>query len=366
MAHKVLIVEDEAIAALSLQESLLQLGYEITGLAASGPEALRSIEHMRPDLVLLDINLQGEADGIAVGRQLMQEHQLPVVFLTAYSDRATIERAREVFPYGYMIKPWQQAELVAVLETALYKHLADKRQQELQQTRNMFYAIIGHDLRSPLAALSVSSRALVKHLDALSREDIREFVEDMHQTVENLYAFTDNLLEWSRVQKGLLESRPEQLHLLPLAREAEQLLHNKAQQKQVQLHLEIEPALQLTADVNMLRSVLLNLLSNAIKFSYPGGEVWLQATSAPQSVAIAVKDAGRGMPQEQLASLFDYKTVMHTPGTQEEKGTGLGLLLCKEFVQAGGGSLSIESREGAGTTVRISLPQGNLAQRRLT
>ncbi|EMR03972.1 hybrid sensor histidine kinase/response regulator [Cesiribacter andamanensis] len=357
MPHSVLIVEDEVIAALSLQETLHQLGYSVCGLASGSEEALQAVRQQQPDLVLMDINLGEQQDGIQLGQTIMQAYGLPVVFLTAYSDRGTIERAKEAFPYGYMIKPWQEAELLATLETALYKHLADKRQFELQQTRNKFYTIIGHDLRSPLAALSVSTRALLKHLDALSPDDLREFISDIHHTVENLYAFTDNLLEWSRLQSGRLEYRPQAVAVQPLAEEVLALLESHARNKGVQVRLQAAARLQVQADRNMLHTILLNLLSNAIKFSYPGSEVWLEVSRQDAArLELQVRDRGRGIPAQQLASLFDFKTAIHTPGTQEEKGTGLGLLLTKEFVEAHGSRLEVSSQEGVGTCIRFFLP----------
>jgi two-component system sensor histidine kinase/response regulator len=356
--YKILIVEDEMIAALALQETLQRAGCRVITIASSAQEALSSLQHQIPDLVLMDINLEGKEDGIIIGKKILHEYELPVVFITAYADRETIKRAREVFPYGYIVKPWQEGELLAVLETAIYKHLADRKTHELQETRNKFFSIIGHDLRSPLAALAVTTRALGRHLDTLSKEQLKEFVEDIQHTVENLYAFTDNMLEWAKIQSGRLEVHTEQVPLLPLIEEVHQLLRGKALQKEVVFTIDVPINLSVLSDKNMLRSVLMNLLSNGIKFSYPGGRIHIEAGSCGEGeVQLYVSDKGVGMSPDHVDALLSFTSAMHTPGTQEEKGTGLGLLLCKEFVEANGGTLTINSKLHEGTIISITLPQ---------
>ena len=354
--HKILIVEDEMISALALQDTLLRSGFEVTELATTGDEALASLEKNLPDLVLMDINLEEKEDGIIVGKKILHDYQLPVVFVTAYADRETISRAREAFPYGYIVKPWQEGELLAVLETALYKYLADKRFQELHETRNKFFSMIGHDLRSPLAALSLTTRTLNKHMDGLTKDEIREFIQDIHHTVENLYALTDNMLEWAKVQSGQLEVVPEAVPLLSVAEGVRVLLQGKAINKEISISFDVAADLKVWADKNMLRSILLNLISNGLKFSYPGGNVQLHAVAKKGMATIEVVDKGVGMTKKQIQELKKFTTAMHTPGTQEEKGTGLGLLLSKEFIEANGGTLSITSKEHKGTRVSFTMP----------
>lgn len=353
---KILIVEDEMISALALQDTLERSGFEVTDVATSGAEAFAALDLHPPDLVLMDINLQEKEDGIIVGKKILQEYRLPVVFVTAYADRETISRAREAFPYGYIVKPWREGELLAVLETALYKHLADQRARELQETRNKFFSIIGHDLRSPLAALSLTTRTLLKHLESLSKEEIKEFIQDIHHTTENLYALTDNMLEWAKVQSGRLELRTEVLLLQPLADEVRALMQGKAASKEIRMEFEIPAGLKVLADKNMVRSVLLNLVSNGLKFSYPGGSVCLSATPREGMAEVSVVDKGVGMDNRQLEELLAFNIATHTPGTHEEKGTGLGLLLSKEFVEANGGSFTISSKQHIGTSVTFTLP----------
>ncbi len=354
-AFSILIVEDEGIAALALQESLELSGYRVTGSASSGSEAMELLEQERPDLVLMDINLQEKEEGIFAGEKIMKEYDIPVVFLTAYADRATISKAKEVFPYGYMVKPYSEPELYAVIETAIHKHLADKKQRELHQVKDKFYSIVAHDLRSPLAALAFTTRLLNRKIDELPREEIKEFIEEIHETVQNINQFTENLLEWTRSQSGKLQVYAEPLLLADIVDEAFVLLKGRAKEKEILLKSSVKEEL-VVADKNMLRSILLNLLQNGMKFTLPGGAVQVNSKREENQVMIQVKDNGIGMSEEQLEQLFDFKTSRHTLGTSEEKGTGLGLLLCKEFVEANGGEIEVKSRQGEGTEVLFTLP----------
>ncbi|AHM60157.1 response regulator receiver sensor signal transduction histidine kinase [Flammeovirgaceae bacterium 311] len=352
---RILIVEDEGIAALSLKETLESLGFGVTGLAANGQEALAAVQDTLPDLVLMDIHLEEKEEGIALGRQLMEEYALPVVFLTAYADPDTLAKAKEIFPYGYMVKPYREADLLVSIETAVYKHLADKREKQLNNTKNKLYSLIAHDLRSPLAALKLATRTLLKRRPSMSAEDVDDMITDIHHTVDNLYNFADNLLDWARIHSDRIRVRPEAVVLQPLVQEVLEMLQAKAMESKISLHTTIDPDLLVWADRTMLRSMLLNLTSNSLKFTAAGGTIDVKASQQQQQVVVTVTDTGIGMSRYQLDSLLVNRMENPTPGLQEEKGTGLGLLLTKEFVSLNGGTMEINSSPGKGTTIAISL-----------
>lgn len=356
--YRILVVEDESLAAFALKETLEGFGHEVTGLATTAGEALKEVQEMLPDLVLMDIHLDEKEGGITAGKQIMEDYDLPVVFLTAYADKETISRAKEAFPYGYMLKPFEDIELWAVIETAVYKHLADKKQRELHATKDKFFSIVAHDLRSPLAALSVTTRMLNKKVEGMSLEQLKSFLLEVHQTVENIYNFTDNLLEWARIRSGHIQVYPEVFQVQEIVEEVFSLLKGNAKEKKISFQSSIHASEQVRADKNMLRSVLLNLLQNSLKFSNEGATVKIGGRKEGTLLFIYVQDEGIGMSQEHLQKLFDETQRVHTLGTQEEKGTGLGLLLCKEFVEANGGTILVESTKGRGTRVLLSLPAG--------
>lgn len=359
--YKILVVEDESIAALSLKESLENLAFEVTALASNKAEALDALGHTMPNLVLMDINLEGKEDGIEIGKKILQEKDLPVVFLTAYADKNMVLKAKEAFPYGYIIKPYSEHELGAVIEIAIHKHTADKRQRDLNQLKDKFYSIIAHDLKSPLAALSFTTRLLSRKADELSKEEVKDFIKEIHSTADNLYAFTENMLDWSRSQTGSLTVIPENICLHELVMEVVGLLKAKAKDKGVKFSVNLRDV-KVLADKNMLRSILMNLLQNSLKFSWPGGIVLVEAQKMEADVAIWVRDSGVGMTEEQLRNLFDFKRSRHTSGTREEKGTGLGLLLCKEFVEANGGTIEVLSGAEKGTEVKVTLAAARSAE----
>ena len=355
-AYKILVVEDEAISAFSLKETLEEEGYIVSGLAANSQEALQELALCVPQLVLMDIHLEEKEEGIRLGKQIMEQYKVPVVYLTAFADKETIRKAKETFPYGYMIKPYAEMELWAMIETAIHKHLADSRERELNETRQKFFSIVAHDLRSPLAALSVTTRMLNKKFNALSAEDLKSFLVEMQETVDTIYTFTDNLLEWAHIQSGRLRVFPEEVKLQEIIEEAFSLLRGKASEKNIPLLQKNELQELLLADRTMLRSIMLNLVQNSLKFSHSASPVQVNAWKEGSWGLLEVKDEGVGMSEEQLKKLFDFNVRSSTPGTVEEKGSGLGLLLCKEFAEANGGSLEVYSRRGEGTTIRIKLP----------
>ena len=352
---RILIVEDESIAAMALEECLHDFGYEVTNIAPSRENALSSLENDPPDLVLMDINLRGKEEGIELGELVMKRWDIPVVFLTAYADKETISKAKEAFPYGYMVKPYVERELQAVIETAVHKHRADKKQRELLQLKTKFYSIIAHDLRSPLSALRFTTRLLKRKADTLSKEELIDFIGEIHETVENVNLFTENLLEWSKSQSGRMRTYPEEISVFYLLEEVIDLLNAQASGKQIRIRNEAGRE-TVFADKNMLHSVFLNLIQNSLKFCHPGGCVDIRSKKEGSLITLEIEDNGVGMDHEQCQHLFDFKASRHTPGTQEEKGTGLGLLLCKEFVEANGGAIQVQSAKGEGTRVKFSLP----------
>ncbi|WP_224995849.1 ATP-binding protein [Cesiribacter sp. SM1] len=357
---RILVVEDEGIAALSLQETLESLGFEVTALAANAREALDAVQENTPDLVLMDIHLEEKEEGIALGKQLMEEHYLPVVFLTAYADPDTLAKAKEVFPYGYMVKPYREADLLVSIETAIYKHLADKRERQLNNTKNKLYSLIAHDLRSPLAALSLATRTLLKRRPSMAPEDVDDMITEIHHTIDNLYKFADNLLDWARIHSDRINVRPEAVVLQTLVQEVQEMLQAKANNKGINLVSSVDADMLVWSDRTMLRSVLLNLASNSLKFTATGGSIEIRGEQKNRQVIITVTDTGIGMSQEQLDSLQLNRMVKTTPGLHEEKGSGLGLLLSKEFVSLNGGTLEISSIPGRGTRVMISLSLPNV------
>jgi signal transduction histidine kinase len=227
---------------------------------------------------------------------------------------------------------------------------------QLNGTKDKFFSIISHDLKSPLNSLTGFLQILDMQVDAFSPSELREFAKGMNKSVKSLLELLDNLLLWSRTQTNTIEFSPLELSLSEIVDGNINLLQAVAQNKAISLLSEVNPGLRVYADRNMLNSVLRNLISNAIKFTPSNGRILIRAQERNDQVEVSVIDNGIGMSEQTISQLFRLDTYHTTPGTANEKGNGLGLILVKEFAEKNGGSISVESKVGKGTTFTITLP----------
>jgi len=235
--------------------------------------------------------------------------------------------------------------------------LKNKELSKLNAEKDKFFSIIAHDLRSPFNGFLGLTEIMAVDLPNLTMNQIQEFVVKLSKSATNLFRLLNNLLEWSQIQKGSIRFVPATLRLRSLFDESIALLRESARIKEIEIVLNIAEGLEIIADMNMLQIIIRNLVSNAIKFTPKGGKVNISAKlNKDNSVEISVKDNGIGMSQQLINDLFriDIQTVRK--GTEGELSTGLGLLLCKEFVEKHDGKIWIESIVGSGTTFNFSLP----------
>ncbi|MFP4528249.1 MAG: PAS domain S-box protein [Candidatus Kapaibacterium sp.] len=234
---------------------------------------------------------------------------------------------------------------------------SEQKLSELNESKDKFFSIISHDLKSPLQSLMLVSNMLRRNAESLSREDICEYADDLNNTAGNLYKLLENLLHWSRIQRGAIDFNPESFALRKLADESINIVIDAANRKKIEMSNNIPPDIIPRADINMTNTVLRNLLSNAIKFTPEGGSIMIEADDNEDMIEVRVVDSGRGMPPEILDSLFRIGRQTTTPGTNDEKGSGIGLILCRELVEKQGGQISASSAEGEGSTFRFTLPK---------
>ncbi|WP_161946240.1 chemotaxis protein CheB [Desulfonatronum thiosulfatophilum] len=228
--------------------------------------------------------------------------------------------------------------------------------QKALAERDKFFSIIAHDLRSPFIGFLVFIKMLTERIENLCLEDIQRLSQDMQQSAENLYNLLENLLEWAIIQRGEARFMPQHHNLAKLVKHNIDLMHAPAYQKNVQLKYDIPKNLRVYVDQPMFNMILRNLLSNAVKFTKSGEMVLVTATKRDSMVVISVEDNGMGMDQTALSKLFMLDKVSSRKGTAGEKGTGLGLLLCKEFVQMHGGKIWAQSKHNEGSTFYFTLP----------
>ncbi|MFA8433320.1 MAG: ATP-binding protein [Marinifilaceae bacterium] len=231
-----------------------------------------------------------------------------------------------------------------------------KELERLNATKDKFFSIIAHDLKNPFASLIGASDLLVDDLEKMNQEQVRTFVEIINQSARQGFRLLQNLLQWARMQTGRIAFEPKRIDLWDLVNEVVLLYTSSAQNKGIEISAEVDEDLWIGADGNMVNTVVRNLVSNAVKFTPQGGTVKVVAQKLDEEVEIWVCDTGVGIPPEDIDKLFRIDVQYTKPGTQEEGGTGLGLILCKEFVERHNGRIWVESQPGVGTYFKFTLP----------
>lgn len=238
---------------------------------------------------------------------------------------------------------------------ALEKYTADLK--ELNKTKDKFFSIIAHDLKSPFQGLLGYSQILTTEYETLSEEEKIFFINGIGELTNSAFRLLENLLEWSRMQTGRIAFDPETFLLNKEVSSTLLLLSQTAKNKDIALEKHIEGDISVFADKNMLTTIIRNLISNSIKFTKQEGKITLSAELIKNMVKITVADTGIGMRQEDVDKLFKLDKNFSTAGTNKEEGTGLGLLLCKEMVEKHGGRIWVESKVGEGSKFIFTVPQ---------
>jgi signal transduction histidine kinase len=237
--------------------------------------------------------------------------------------------------------------------------LLKKSNDELQRmnaTKDKFFSIIAHDLKSPFSSLLGFAEILTLHAENHNRSEVVKYSNMVHATAKRVFQLVENLLIWSRAQIGTLPYRPVPVDVAVQTSNVLSLMRPNAEAKDVVVKSNIDPAIVAYADLNHYDTIMRNLVSNAIKFSKIGGVVSIGADVENGNVNVWVKDSGIGMNTDQLKKLFTDQHHSSESGTMQEKGTGLGLLICKEFVGINKGTIWAESQYGQGSVFKFTLP----------
>lgn len=232
--------------------------------------------------------------------------------------------------------------------------------KESNATKDKFFSIIAHDLKGPLHALLGFSDLLKYSYSEYSDEDRVRYISNIHEVADQLNRLLQNLLEWSRSKTGRLTYNPEIRHLSLIVKSANETLAEQAKSKNISIISKVSVDTKVFCDENMIQTVVRNLISNAIKFNFPGGKIMIDADdSSPDEVVISVSDNGIGIPKFQVSKLFKIDEVYKSDGTLKEKGSGLGLILCREFVEKHGGHIWADSDAGKGSSFYFTLPKNS-------
>ncbi len=352
----ILIVDDTPKNIQVAASILKEQGYQVA-FTRDGQSALARVRSAKFDLILLDI-MMPEMDGYEVCQHLKADPQtadIPVIFLTAKTDSDSVIKGFEVGGVDYVTKPFNPAELLARVKTHSELKRAKEELKELNATKDKFFSIIAHDLKNPFAVLIGCSDFLLQS-EPLT-EDQRELAEDMNTASQQGYDLLQNLLKWSRSQIGHLACEPKMINIQNIVNETILLLKNNAMSKNIRLIGEIEENTSVYADSDMITTVIRNLLSNSIKYTPDGGSITISADDKGDVLEISISDTGVGIKPEDIEKLFRIDVKHSTPGTAKEQGTGLGLNLCKEFVEKNNGKIGVESTVGKGSRFYFTVPK---------
>jgi PAS domain S-box-containing protein len=229
--------------------------------------------------------------------------------------------------------------------------------RELVATKDKFFSILAHDLKSPFNSILGLSNMLVEQVREKNYEGIEEYAGIIQKSTQRVFDLLMNLLEWARTQTGRMDFSREYIELGALINEVIELLGESARQKSITIIKELPRNMLVFADKAMINTILRNLISNAIKFTYSGGQVVISADKKPSELMISISDNGIGIKKEVIGKLFRIDETYIAPGTQDEKGTGLGLILCKEFIEKHGGKIWVESEVGKGSLFCFTIPK---------
>jgi len=233
---------------------------------------------------------------------------------------------------------------------------SEKHLKELNSTKDKFFSIIGHDLRNPLNALLGFSELISGNSRDYTSEEIQRYSKIINEAAKNIHLLIENLLEWSRSQSGNIDYNPERTDLMPMITEIFKVFEIHADKKGVNMVSEIPEDVFVNADRNLLSTILRNLISNAVKYTPNGGQVRVFCEQNKSEITISVEDTGIGLSEKQLDNLFKLTSNETMPGTSEEKGTGLGLILCREFVEMHKGKIWATSKPKEGSIFSFTLP----------
>ncbi|MCD4746249.1 MAG: tetratricopeptide repeat-containing sensor histidine kinase, partial [Bacteroidales bacterium] len=255
--------------------------------------------------------------------------------------------------------------LVFILVFLIHNRYRNKKKAEQKlkianATKDKFFSIIAHDLKNPFNAIMGFSNILYEEFKDFNEDEKKQMIKNIYEASENTYRLLQNLLEWSRSQTGSIEVKPKIIDLSVIINDDITILLTNAQKKKIKLHSDITFNTLAYVDENMIRTVTRNLISNAIKFTDNHGDVKVFAKESGNTVEVYISDTGIGISEDNIQKLFKIDKQFRTNGTANEKGTGLGLILCKEFIKRNGGEIWVESEEGKGSQFIFTLPKTNL------
>ncbi len=355
---RVLIIEDDREDYMLAKHYLKEIDpdkYEVAWGSAY-EKAMQVIANQTHDVYLVDYNL-GNNNGVDLVRQATNSGILkPFIFLTGMDDLSVDEKALEAGAVDFLIKHKINKEILErSIRYAMHQKMIEKELQESNNTKNKLFSIISHDLRSPLTSLAGSLEVLAADDSDLDKAIRNRILDELNRTTKTTLTLLDNLLNWSRSQIGAIALNREWIALGEIVNQVFDILENNRRQKNLELINQVDKDVEIFADRNALTLIIRNLCSNAVKFTPEQGTIKVSAVASGKTTTVYVEDNGIGMNEVIIKKVLEDKSFYSTFGTANEKGSGLGLIITREFIEKQGGLLSVESTPGKGSRFSFSL-----------
>lgn len=374
----ILIIEDSKTFADYMSGVLFKENYKTT-IALTGKESLNFLKNFSYHLILLDMELP-DCSGIDILKSIRKTHnqtELPVIFVSATTDEHKIIEALEFGANDFISKPFSEITLKIKIKNLLQLHYSSlqlaenlKVQEELNarlqkfanelgqanKEKDLFLTVLAHDLKNPFNALLGFSDLLLKNLHAYNIEKIERQIKLINTISHQTYNLLTDLLLWSKSQAGRLPFEPQKVVFSEICTQIIANLSFNADSKKIKISCSDPEQAILNADLNMIKTILRNLIANAIKFTNENGEIDVRLETDHFYAIITVHDNGIGINRLNQSKLFNSTQPYTTIGTAEEKGTGLGLMLCYDFITKHGGKIWVESELGVGSDFKFTMP----------
>lgn len=351
-----ILIVDDVIDNLRILGTILQKEKYQVIAATNGQEALDMAKEYTPDLILLDIMMPG-MDGYQVAETLKSSPttlEIPIIFLTAKTEEVDIIKGFDAGGVDYIKKPFNFKELVSRVRTHLDLKHTKEQLLNIITHKNKMFSIIAHDLRGPISTFRDGIKLILDN--TIDEADKEPFLSELFSSAGNTYELLENLLFWSRSQMNELKIKPERFNISNVVSKTIQVLKSISNGKIISIHENLIHAF-VYADKDMVTTTIRNLISNAIKFTPKEGDIYVDISAVGDSfIKISIRDTGIGMSEDIQSKIFSQGETVSTKGTNKEKGSGLGLKLCKEFIERNGGTIAAESTKGEGSTFSITIP----------
>lgn len=388
MRKCVLVIDDDLDTISFISLILEQENYEVHA-TTDVKEGLNFFETYNPAVLILDLEMP-DIHGIQVLQKLKPgiEQDFSVIILTGYGHDENIKLCYDLGIYAFLSKPVRLVELKGLIRNAMlweeYKFTLKKHKEQLEeliqertdklsqeinlrkqtehqllqanQMKDRILNIFTLDLRSPLSNVVMNLRYLNENAQNGCNETIQTQINDIYNEAKNTWQLTENIFQWTRCQKGEIVNQPELCNLKSVLNDTLLFYSNTSKLKQVKITIEIDDYIEVYVDRRHLYTILHNLISNALKYSNPKGKINITARIEKKKVSLVIADNGVGIAENVLPQLMDITKPTTTIGTSNEKGSGLGLTICKELSKIIGADLTIESTEGEGTKIKVILP----------